>query len=482
MAFPRSPSRIDTPSATRDVQAAFADIYDKLHSLLPATTAATAAATPATQSTTTTSASTITVLSGGSGGSSGTSPYTNVPKLTTLPDNNPVIGAPYAVDGVLVFVNGVLYRYSGDPTYKWSIVAAALIEGTHASRVASYPAASYGATLFYETNTGLLLISDGTNWIYVSGTMSDTHANRVANWPSVQFPVGTLFLESDRNVTYIATTASGTVTTAGTAVTLVSGDHFVNSAAGFNAAQWPAGTPIVINGVTYTVSSVTNASALVLTATAGVQVGVAYSCVSGRWVYSKGEYSTTLANLPTDLGENGYNAFTGFLFYATDYLRRWEYASTGAAPASASPGWKRERNDIPMGQVTILPFGPGQYSAGWALCDGSAVTVTRDDATSTSVTAPNLVGAYPKGGTTGTYAPGQAAAVVPTITGSTASVSSGDSIGTTSANILAGTGASTSVLTGATLTTPGHLHGVGTLVNNNLGEPVHVVVPFYLRR
>lgn len=61
---------------------------------------------------------------------------------------------------------------------------------------------------------------------------------------------------------------SGTVSTAGVAVTRVSGDLF-------NTA-WTAGTVIVINKVPYVVASVTSGSALTLEATAGTQSGVVY--------------------------------------------------------------------------------------------------------------------------------------------------------------------------------------------------------------
>lgn len=57
-------------------------------------------------------------------------------------------------------------------------------------------------------------------------------------------------------------TPIGTVTTNGTAVTGSTGDGF---------PTWLAGNPIFINGVEYTVLSVTNSAALVLTGSAGVQ-------------------------------------------------------------------------------------------------------------------------------------------------------------------------------------------------------------------
>lgn len=69
---------------------------------------------------------------------------------------------------------------------------------------------------------------------------------------------------------------SGVVNTAGTAVTWVSGDEFLD--AGPNGTlNIVAGEQIVINGTTYVVASVTDATHLVLTGSAGTQTGKAYS-------------------------------------------------------------------------------------------------------------------------------------------------------------------------------------------------------------
>jgi hypothetical protein len=62
-------------------------------------------------------------------------------------------------------------------------------------------------------------------------------------------------------------TPQGTVTTAATAVSWVSGDTF---------QPWMQGNPILINGVAYTVLTYTSTTALVLSSSAGTQTGVAY--------------------------------------------------------------------------------------------------------------------------------------------------------------------------------------------------------------
>ncbi len=71
---------------------------------------------------------------------------------------------------------------------------------------------------------------------------------------------------------------AGTVTTVGTAVTWVSGTLFSPDWTSTNNPPWLTPASIVINGVTYTIASVTSPTALVLTATAGTQAPpVAYS-------------------------------------------------------------------------------------------------------------------------------------------------------------------------------------------------------------
>lgn len=73
-----------------------------------------------------------------------------------------------------------------------------------------------------------------------------------------------------QNSAYWDSGGSGTVNTNGTNVTWVSGTTFRTD------GSWE-GKPITINAVVYTISSVTSGTALILTASAGVQAGVAYS-------------------------------------------------------------------------------------------------------------------------------------------------------------------------------------------------------------
>lgn len=97
------------------------------------------------------------------------------------------------------------------------------------------------------------------------------------------------------NTVFVAAplTSSGTVSTSGVTVTYASGDDFSTS--------WKAGSQaIVINGVTYTISSVTDRNTLTLTGSAGTQSAVAYSVTPTynthllAWNYTKGDSVDTV--------------------------------------------------------------------------------------------------------------------------------------------------------------------------------------------
>lgn len=383
---------------------AVSDIYDKLNFLLSKQAAVTPAAST---STTTTDTVTKTIDIQGASGQAAGPQYAFIPVLAAVPSNNPTQGAPYAVNGLTILVNDQLWRYTGAPTYAWQQVATGtvLLDDTHANRVANYPAASYPDALFIETDTLLLLQSIGAVWTTLAGSVQDTHANRLSNWPSVQFSVGTQFFESDRTVTYVVENATGTVSTSvsGTTytVTWVSGNHFVNTGAGFTAAQWPAGTPIVIDGVTYTVKAVASDISLTLNTSAGTQTGVNYSVASGRWVYLSGECTTVQASIPADLGEND----AGFLESVSDYahILEWNGSAFTWGPGESGSGY--------FAAFVAAPTGNG-----WAACSGGSVSYLQAAGTLASATLPATAStaAYLKAG--GSYSATITAKVAPTVT------------------------------------------------------------------
>ena len=187
------------------------------------------------------------------------------------------------------------------------------------------------------------------------------------------------------------------------------------------------------------------------------------------WVYVSGTMRNVLANKPADLGDND----KGFLFYSTDYAHTWRWGvitsytdlviggtntqltsaahpfsaahvgkvinitggagftdgryvvlsvagSTatldgplGTAGSTAGTGtftdWEYAPGDRVSGEIAWFTAGPG---TGWALCDGAAVTRTTATAGTAAFTTPNLIGAYPKGGSTysGTVVPASGSA------------------------------------------------------------------------
>ncbi len=410
------PNRLTDPQASPQTQAIHTDIYDKLNRLLTSTSSPAPAPTP------TPTPTPVPVIpsggGGGGGGGGGVSGFANVPLLPAVPSNNPTVGAPYAVDGTLIEVNKQFWRYAGDPTYQWQQAGSAteLLTDTHANRVLNFPASTYPGALFLETDTLLLLESNGVSWVSILQSVQDTHANRLSTWPSVQYSAGTKFYETDRTVTYVTEDAAGTVTVAGGVnVTWTAGNHFINTGTGFNAAQWPAGTPITIGGVDSTVSVVGSSTTLTLATAVANGAGQTYTVASGRWVFLEGVFSSALASLPTDLGENdttlvSTKAAIGFKFFENDtYFHQLQWNVSA---------WQRGPDD-PEHSDTFHEFGAAPTDGGWAACDGTSKTYLKYDGTTASRTLPNTdaTTAYARGGNA--YSPTITAAVDPTLGGQT---------------------------------------------------------------
>jgi hypothetical protein len=189
--------------------------------------------------------------------------------------------------------------------------------------------------------------------------------------------------------------------------------------------------------------------------------------------------SGPLAELPRTLKA----ADEGYRYEETDYghIYRWTGTAWGYAP-----------EDRRSGEVAFFIEDPGD---GWQICDGSSVTRTNSDGTTGSVTVPDLIGSYIKGGAT--YDGSVIAAVPAEISGETANESSHThTVPENVANANSGDYAEVSAGTGTFVqlvshthvvpeieTEPGgaHKHGVGTLENDDTGEPQHVELLPYFR-
>lgn len=91
-------------------------------------------------------------------GVTGSPQLSSVPFAETLPDQ--------AADGQLIFYLNVIYRWSNNG---WSPVSTILLQDT-AANVSSYSAAAYApGVLFRESDTGILRVNDGANWLYTAG-------------------------------------------------------------------------------------------------------------------------------------------------------------------------------------------------------------------------------------------------------------------------------------------------------------------------
>lgn len=156
------------------------DIYDKLNLLLSERTISPTAPTPNPAPTNT---RTVSVSATSTASSAPVGPeFALIPILSTLPSNNPTQGAPYAQDELMIIVNNQFWEYIAGPVYQWRQVGTAtvLLSDT-AANLTNYPAATYPAALFFETDTVTLLRSNGTNWIAISGGVDET-AIAKAEW------------------------------------------------------------------------------------------------------------------------------------------------------------------------------------------------------------------------------------------------------------------------------------------------------------
>lgn len=384
---------------------------------------------------------------------------TNVPSVTALPTSGPLLQ-----DGVLISFNGLLYRFNGSPapgTWQVQEALSIILTGLHSLRLTTLTAG---------------------------------------------YQQGTLFVETDRTSTYLCRATTGIVTTAGTLVTVSSGDMF---------STVLIGSIITINGSPYPIVAVPTTLTLTLGSSAGAQIGVPYSSPVLQWMWYSGVFTVQLTSAPTDLTTND----VGFTIKDTQFWRVFQWSFTGGPPTSASPGWNRAMGEVPTGKIDILPFGPGAGGAatitGWSLCNGANVTITQDDGTTTLVTKPNFSGSFPKGGG---YSGAVVTPVAPTISGHTdtsngifgvqstlpsAAVITGDTGNDAGAGVVVQSGAGTTVAahthvhpTAGTVTDSGHSHlyqavDIGhqhplTSANAPIalpGDPVSaILVPFYMKR
>ena len=117
--------------------------------------------------------------------------------------------------------------------------------------------------------TGLYRFSGGRYDLVPVSYMNTPDWNKI-NWDAAKYTLRVADNPATSTVTVAAPLSlSGVVSTNGTAVTWVSGDEF--------ATSWVTAQAIIINGVSYAISSVASRTSLTLSTSAGVQAAAAYS-------------------------------------------------------------------------------------------------------------------------------------------------------------------------------------------------------------
>lgn len=191
------------------------------------------------------------------------------------------------------------------------------------------------------------------------------------------------------------------------------------------------------------------------------------------WVYFSGQLRNTQATLPVGLTIND----VGMLVFVTDFNHTLRWASTLT--------WQWAPGENGSGFIDAFLVDPSPVT-GWALCDGSAgVSYLRSNGTLGTVTLPNLTGtpAYVKLGSTASAAINVSTKPSFDPTKLTAATHvTGVTPNLTTAAVASGAG--TTVVTGVTLTDPGHTHSItqtSTPVNAD-GEPANVALRPFFRR
>jgi len=133
---------------------------------------------------------------------------------------------------------------------------------------------------------------------------------------------------------------------------------------------------------------------------------VATNSAGGRvWQYASGQFYTastpaTVSAAAPALGVPD----AGFLMQWSTYSRVYRWSGTA---------WERAPGEDPgNGTTRMFADFSGNPGTGWAVCDGSNVTVTNNDGTTGSFTTPNFSGYYAKAAAA--YTGTQIAATVPT--------------------------------------------------------------------
>lgn len=351
----------------------------------------------------------------------------------------------------------VWYSTDNNSVYLWNGTAWILITGqttltgSHGDRISYGAGTVSGSTLtatsgpvfqsYWVGNTieiggSLFIIAtyvDSTHVTVIGAPTSGATTWYFSLFPSINYPQGTSYIETDRQVLYVVGTGTGTCNLSHFTVTWVSGAFF---------NPYCIGQQIVVNGISYLIDSCTLTSIGLHTDSGVVATGLGWIIGRSSWFYELGTMHAGTSSKPTDLNPYSdagfefhdttvlvqyygvhetsfsasqlyfawmsgvesmtYSAFTGRTFYAsdagyqvniTDYAHEiiWTGSQWNFAPGDSSK--------------FVVPSVDGNPPSGgvWGLCDGSAYNVfevTAGTVNIVNITTPNLTGdTFVRGGT-----------------------------------------------------------------------------------
>ena len=233
----------------------------------------------------------------------------------TDPDVISWVGAPIVINGVTYYVSSVASS---------TALVLTATAGTQSNVTYSVsPIGTSTSTTFLNTYVDGAsrdsyhvqgTASEAMNWIGTASDLPGRDCYHIGDNPNPGSAAGS------SDITFISLGCEapgqgvrGTVNTSGTAVTWVSGTHFMT---GVDSASW-VGQTITINSSSYTVSSVTSSTALVLTSSAGTHTGVSYvGPAIGNGFYQALGFNTSIVEPYINYLLNG----NGFEFAGTNLV------------------------------------------------------------------------------------------------------------------------------------------------------------------
>ncbi len=187
-----------------------------------------------------------------------------------------------------------------------------------------------------------------------------------------QYPKGTLYFETDRQLLYVVSDATCYVDTLDAAFGMTSGPEPNLS---FMNPEWK-GLSIKINGIFCIIDEITSLTTGTATVFLGAQLSVPCEMPNGAWKYVSGTYMLPLiADMPKDLWLDDRGALVEVFDYSHLYV--WIGTSWTYAPGDPGSGWYAVLGNAPQG-------------GRWAAANGTFYWCSREDGTITTIYAMDL--------------------------------------------------------------------------------------------